>query len=228
MYFEMLRQYKMFLVFVVISISSRAIAEEGRKCNITQLSFTYTNGTSNLLNFTEQSFPIDGKPFYYSWHGGRSHGNSNGNQTIVHWSNKTSSWLVQRISFSIKEISFLVPVFIIKKSWKHLGFPNVSDWVELWKDDKVVIKSRCLIFNNMCLAKREDNLKIEDTRAFVKATALGQCIFPFKHKNVSYSSCTLVDADDGFWCATSVDANLDWQTWGNCMNNTTCPLKGRI
>ena len=50
------------------------------------------------------------------------------------------------------------------------------------------------------------------------------CIFPFKYDNKEYSSCTRFTKDDTrFWCATSVDADLKWQTYGYCQN---CPLEG--
>ena len=211
------------LIFLLCKFLSSHVSK-GANCNITQLSFNNTNGTKNLLIFTEQSFTRKGKPTYYSLYGPKDHWN----QTFIQWSIKDSSWLVQTQAEkqSDKKERSLGPVFKIKKSWVQLGFPNVSDWVELWKDDKVVIKSRCLPFKNTCLAKREDELR-KNSITFIKTTALGECIIPFKHENISYSSCTNVDADHGFWCATSVDVNLDWQTWGHCMDNTTCPLEGR-
>ena len=59
------------------------------------------------------------------------------------------------------------------------------------------------------------------------------CVFPFKWENKTYKSCTRMDGFSnntpekaGFWCATSVDVDLDVRVWGFC--NDLCPLEGTI
>ena len=49
--------------------------------------------------------------------------------------------------------------------------------------------------------------------------------YVFLNMNKTYKSCTKTD-DEAFWCATSVNADLDWQAWGYC--NELCPLEGTV
>ena len=46
------------------------------------------------------------------------------------------------------------------------------------------------------------------------------CKFPFIYKDKKYHSCTNEDSNDGFWCATSVDENGEYQDneWLYCDN----------
>ena len=55
------------------------------------------------------------------------------------------------------------------------------------------------------------------------------CVFPFRYNGVSYSQCTLVEAEDNKpWCSTLVDSNGDHVSggghYGDC--SPKCPLPG--
>merc|ERR1711936_473467 len=45
-----------------------------------------------------------------------------------------------------------------------------------------------------------------------------RCIFPFKYEGVSYTECTDVDSDS-LWCATSLDDDGEYLTYGFCKEN---------
>ena len=47
------------------------------------------------------------------------------------------------------------------------------------------------------------------------------CRFPFIYKNKKYHSCINEDSNNGFWCATSVDENGQYQDneWLYCENS---------
>merc|ERR1711936_398398 len=45
-----------------------------------------------------------------------------------------------------------------------------------------------------------------------------RCIFPFKYEGVSYTECTDVDSDS-LWCATSLNDNGEYLTYGFCKEN---------
>merc|ERR1712055_740605 len=52
------------------------------------------------------------------------------------------------------------------------------------------------------------------------------CVFPFKARGVTYTTCTKAGGFDIPWCSTMVDANGDTVlgNWGDCpMNDPTCP-----
>ena len=94
-----------------------------------------------------------------------------------------------------------------------------------WKADKIVANfSICLTYDkNTCFSiyqqpSMENNVTLE-------LVSKNPCIFPFKYDNKEYSSCTRSTKDDTrFWCATSVNANLDWKTYGFC-DEMKCPLE---
>ena len=90
-------------------------------------------------------------------------------------------------------------------------------WLYLGKNEFVLIKAKCLTFDNKCFGVTNGKAYNDPVKS------CGQCKFPFKHKNVTHNSCTMADSD-GLWCATSVDANLDWQTKGFCTTKT-CPFE---
>ena len=75
----------------------------------------------------------------------------------------------------------------------------------------------------MCLGLR--NHKITTNYFELEVTTSGQCIFPFKDRNVTHNKCTM-NGNDGLWCATSVNATLDWQTSGYCTDISICPIEG--
>ena len=82
-------------------------------------------------------------------------------------------------------------------------------------------EARCFTIDNECLGVT--NEKVKNGKIDGNAKSRNQCIIPFKHNNVEYMTCTMVDSD-GLWCATKVDANLDWQTKGFCTES--CQFEG--
>ena len=196
---KMLIQSKIVSTFVIFFFVSSTVAIEIENCNTTlQLSFNDSEGTNIYKNFSQQSFVFNEKPVYYSMDGPKW----NWNKTIIWWSKENNSWFVQTDPYNEE------------KNWTHL-----------WKADEFVTKSKCLAYDRSCLATRyEEKIDLNHTEThYVKSTA--PCIFPFKDfkSNTTYNSCTRFDSD-GFWCATSVDTDLEWQTYGFC--NDFCPLEG--
>ena len=100
-----------------------------------------------------------------------------------------------------------------KKSWVGETQDQEKSWKIIWNADEIVTKSKCLSYGSNCLASRQDKPEI----------ATNPCVFPFKYKNTIYNSCTRKDSE-AFWCATSVDSNLDWQLGGIC--SELCQLEG--
>nr|XP_040566435.1 72 kDa type IV collagenase-like [Lepeophtheirus salmonis] len=49
------------------------------------------------------------------------------------------------------------------------------------------------------------------------------CTFPFKYNGKTYDACTTADNSGSPWCATSVNAQGEYQGYGNC--NTNCQGK---
>ena len=92
-----------------------------------------------------------------------------------------------------------------------------DNWEDLEKNEDIVIKVKCLTFDNRCLGVTHGKVNNDPVKS------RGQCIFPFKHQNVEYMDCTMAD-HDGLWCATSVDKDLEWQTRGFC--SKACPFEG--
>ena len=92
-----------------------------------------------------------------------------------------------------------------------------------WKADrKIVTNSSCLSYGSNCFSTGQETIILNGTHHTVYRR--NPCVFPFKHDNTTYDSCTKKPNMHGFWCATSVDANLDYQTWGHC--HDLCPLEG--
>ena len=101
-----------------------------------------------------------------------------------------------------------------------------EEWTLDWKGGKSVKLSKCLTRDSKCFSNRmDDAISIDTNGTRHKFSSKNPCIIPFKDSNTTYNSCTRFDSD-GFWCATSVDADLEWQTWGFC--NDLCPLEGII
>ena len=73
-----------------------------------------------------------------------------------------------------------------------------------------------------CIGIDQDEILIDDKETHQIQTK-NPCKFPFKYHDTTYNSCTR-KSDNAFWCATSVDANLNWKTYGYC--NDLCPLEG--
>ena len=195
---RMLIQRKIITTFVIIFLICNVVAIEIENCDTTlQLTFNDSEGTNVYKNFSKQSFVFNEKPVYYLLDGTKW----NWNKTTIWWSKENNSWYLQTDPYS-----------------------EEKNWTCLWKADEFVTKSKCLAYDKNCLGTRKGREKIDlnhtETHQ-VKATA--QCIFPFKHYDTIYNSCTK-NGEKGFWCATSVDANLDWQTFGFC--NDLCPLEG--
>ena len=98
-----------------------------------------------------------------------------------------------------------------------------------WKADKIITNSNCLTYDTKCFSIYQEAIYID-----LKVTHVyrkNPCIFPFRNGNVTHNSCTRIDGkspgypyEEGFWCATSVDADLNWRTGGYC--NDLCPLEG--
>ena len=77
------------------------------------------------------------------------------------------------------------------------------------------------------------DLKEAQEARYVAAHRKNPCIFPFKYENKTYNSCTRWHGtspgfpdEEAFWCATSVNADLNIQNWGFC--NDFCPLEGTV
>ena len=216
---RMLIQNKLLIVFVIACLFCSAIvAGKSGECDVIQFNFTNLEGINNVLNFTKQNFPIKGKPVYYSLHGTKQHQN----QTIIQWSDNT--WIGQTRIYDEEPQKDFVPVFNFKDIQKHLKHPKGENWKVLGRKDNVVIQSRCLKFDNECIGETGPYDKVNND----PVKSRNECIFPFKHNNVEYNSCTMANSD-GLWCATSIDTNLDWQTRGFCnaeQFHETCPIEG--
>ena len=217
----MLIQNKILIILTIKCLFCSVILIDGsEKCDIIQFAFTEPGGKYSILNFTEQHIRMNGRPIYYSLHGTKS----NQNQTIMWWNNTEeaqAAWIGQTRNYDGEKQTDFVSVFKFKSTLKHLRSNFGGNWGTLWARDNIVIKSRCLTYKNKCVGKRNDKIK-HDGKEY-QGTSKGLCIFPFKHKNELYNSCTMADSD-GLWCATSVDAKLDWQTRGFCTE--TCPFEG--
>ena len=103
-----------------------------------------------------------------------------------------------------------------------LPYKDKTNWIINWKgDNKIITNSSCLTYNSNCFGTKQEKITSESNETHVDRK--NPCKFPFKYYNTLYNSCTR-NAAKGFWCATSVDANLNYQTWGFC--NDLCPLEG--
>ena len=93
-----------------------------------------------------------------------------------------------------------------------------------WKADKIVANYLgCLTYDkNKCFSALSQPAIVNNESQQVDSR--NPCILPFKYKDKEYSSCTrLAKTDTRFWCATSVDAGLNMQTFGYCQD---CPREG--
>ncbi|XP_040581395.1 matrix metalloproteinase-9 [Lepeophtheirus salmonis] len=48
------------------------------------------------------------------------------------------------------------------------------------------------------------------------------CIFPFTYREMTFSKCSKADYDK-YWCATSVNSDGSFKTFGDC--NSNCPME---
>ena len=213
----MLIQNKILIIFTIKCLFCSAIlADTSKECDVIQFAFTEPGGKPIFHNFTEQHFKENEQPIYYSFHGE----SPNQDQTIIFWNNEDKAWTGQTRIFDSKKPNGFVRVFKFVSYWKHLRSPHGEFWK--WQTADIVIESRwCLIFDNKCIGERNEKITYDDKDYPVKS--IGECRFPFKHENKEYNSCTMADSD-GLWCATSVDTNLNWQTFGFCTE--TCPFEG--
>ena len=92
-------------------------------------------------------------------------------------------------------------------------------WTLDWKADKIVTNLSCLTLDSGCFTFDQQAISIEEEPFDTK----NMCIFPFRYFGTTFNSCIRF-VEGAFWCATSVDADLEWQTFGVC--NDLCPLKG--
>ena len=179
----------------MIFLGCSAIANEIENCDRVQFSFEDLNGINTDQNFTKQSHEKNGQSVYYSF--------SRSMETIIWRNNANNAWLAQT----------------------RLYYEGIQNWKPNWKADKNVTNSLCLIDDSSCIGIDQDEILIDDkeTRQSHLYDTKNPCKFPFKYFGITYNSCTR-KSDDAFWCATSVDANLDWLTHGYC-NEAHCPLE---
>ena len=117
-----------------------------------------------------------------------------------------------------------------------LLFKGKKNWIVNWKeDDKIITNSSCLTNDNSCFSTNQETIIIDSEEATMHVTAYTKnpCVCPFKYLNKTYHSCTRKDGfsrdhsnEEAFWCATSVDDDLDSQSWGFC--NDLCQLEGKV
>ena len=120
---------------------------------------------------------------------------------------------------------YLMPFFLLLLS-------KDQNWILNWNaDDKIISNSSCLIYDSNCFSTNQETIIIDLN--YVAAERKNPCIFPFKYDNATYDSCTRSGGystgypdEEAFWCATSVNADLNMQTWGFC--NDLCPLEGTV
>ena len=148
-------------------------------------------------NFSRQSNKINGQSFYISIH-----------HKIIWWSAKENNWLVSsRHGGNSSCLSFS-------------KYPNVKGV------QNCMIESRCVKFQNKCLATKKEKGVLDDSynqTIFLQfeATSINPCVFPFLYRNTQqnttkvHKTCTKEEYER-FWCATSTYANGYWKTWGYC------------
>ena len=120
----------------------------------------------------------------------------------------------------------MVPFFL------SLLFKDLN-WILTWNaDNRIITNSSCLTYDSNCFSTIQDAIIIEVKEAHY-VYRKDACTFPFKYDNATFNSCTRRDGttegypdEEAFWCATSVDADLNMQTWGFC--NNFCPLEGTV
>ena len=157
--------------------------------------------------FSRQSNKINGQSFYISIH-----------NKIIWWSTKENNWLV----YSRHGSEVYSPVSKKENSscLSSSKYPNVKGV------QNCMIASRCVKFQNKCLATKEekgvlDELYNQTNYLEFEATSKNPCVFPFIYKNTKentvkiHKTCTKEEYDR-FWCATSIFENGYWKTWGYC------------
>ena len=108
-----------------------------------------------------------------------------------------------------------------------------NNWIFNWKaDDKIITNASCLVNDSNCFGTDQDTIIVDfkESRHF---GSKNPCEFPFKYLNKTYNSCTRMEGtstgypkEEAYWCATSVDTDLNMQTYGFC--NDKCPLEGTV
>ena len=101
----------------------------------------------------------------------------------------------------------------------HYCAGGADIWTLDWKADNIVKNLSCLTLDSSCFTIDQNAITIEREPFDIK----NMCIFPFKYFDTTYNSCIRVNGG-AFWCATSVDADLDFQTHGTC--NDLCNYEG--
>ena len=195
------------LILVILFLGCSALDNESENCDRVRFSSDDQEDLINKENFTEQSFEKNGKPVYYSVSGPKNQWR----YTRIWWNDENKTWLSQTMTHSSNKIT--------KAKSKVL-----HQWARDWKADKIVTNPRCLTYDSNCFSNRNDvEIYTESNGNRQNFSSKNPCKFPFKFHGTIYNSC-IRNRKNAFWCATSVDANLDWQTRGFC--NDLCPLEG--
>ena len=92
-----------------------------------------------------------------------------------------------------------------------------SNWIE---DETIITYSGCLNDDSKCFSNRQ--YKFTGDGKETQFDVRNPCKFPFKDRDdtnssdKTYNSCKWNKSKRYFWCATSVDADLEWQTRAFC------------
>ena len=97
-----------------------------------------------------------------------------------------------------------------------------SNWIE---DETIITYSGCLNDNSKCFSNKQYKIKV-DGQKDRQFDVRNPCIFPFKDNNITYDYCKWNTRNQYYWCATSVDADLEWQTRAFC--NELCYNEGML
>ena len=100
-----------------------------------------------------------------------------------------------------------------------LLYKDQKNWIE---DETIITYSGCLNDNSKCFSNRQ--YKMGDDKKTRQFDVRNPCIFPFKDRDITYHSCKWNTSKQFFWCATSVNADLEWQTSAFC--NELCHNEG--
>ena len=92
-------------------------------------------------------------------------------------------------------------------------------------DDKIITNLGCLTDHNKCFSNKQYRIKIDGKKPR-QFDVRNPCIFPFKDNNITYDYCKWNTRNQYYWCATSVDADLEWQTRAFC--NELCYNEGML
>ena len=91
-----------------------------------------------------------------------------------------------------------------------------SNWIE---DEMIIAYSGCL--------NDDSNRQYKIIGDGIKSRQFdvrNPCKFPFKDRGRTYDSCKWNTSKQIFWCATSVNADFEWQTYAFC--NELCHNEG--